>query len=60
MQNDLHSQVLRLEQYFDEIHDYLVLTDGIDIEISATALKGSLFCRALLCDILNEQENNND
>lgn len=54
---DLQQQIQRLESVFDEIHDYLSETEGVGAEIANKALKGSLFCRSLFCDLVNEQSD---
>lgn len=56
MHQPLHEQIARLENFFDLIHDFLCDTEGQAAEIAMVALKGSLHCKALYCDILNEQD----
>jgi hypothetical protein len=51
----LPQQIQKLELFFDQLHDFLCESEGNNSEISMTALKGSLYCRSLLCDLLNEQ-----
>lgn len=56
MHTPLHEQIARLENFFDLIHDFLSEAEGQGAEISMIALKGALHCKALYCDILNEQD----
>ena len=60
MKHPFPQQILHLEEMFDALHDFLCESEGMNSEISVTALKGSLFCRALLCDLVNEQPDGDD
>jgi hypothetical protein len=55
MHQPLHEQIAKLESIFDELHDFLSDEDGIRSDMAMKALHGSLRCKALYCDILNEQ-----
>lgn len=52
---DIQTQIQRLEAVFDELHDFLCESEGETSDITMKALKGSLYCRGLFCDLLNEQ-----
>ena len=56
MHQPLHEQIARLESFFDSLHDFLCDTEGQGAEMAMIALKGALHCRALYCDMLNEQD----
>lgn len=56
MHQPLHEQLAKLEAMFDQLHNFLCEEEGFRGEMAMVALKGALHCKALYCDILNEQD----